>query len=133
MADEAAARSVRAIEKQRQVRRKGRAVVLRDQQAEAELFDQVEELLGVTFMKRRGDVHGFVRSMTRTGGISRSLWHPLTKCAIGGRRLQFSENHPTRMQEQIMETTKPTVHMPGQGRTIAVVGDVYRFLATGEE
>jgi quercetin dioxygenase-like cupin family protein len=28
---------------------------------------------------------------------------------------------------------KPTVRIPGQGRTIAVVGDVYRFLATGEE
>src|SRR2546421_5506072 len=25
------------------------------------------------------------------------------------------------------------VNKPGQGRTIAVVGDVYRFLATGEE
>jgi mannose-6-phosphate isomerase-like protein (cupin superfamily) len=37
------------------------------------------------------------------------------------------------MQEQIMATTKPTVRMPDQGRTIAVVGDVYRFLATGAE
>src|SRR5215475_11034088 len=27
----------------------------------------------------------------------------------------------------------PTVRIPGQGRTIAIVGDVYRFLATGEE
>src|SRR5215207_4434021 len=27
----------------------------------------------------------------------------------------------------------PTVRKPGQGRTIAVVGDVYRFLATGED
>jgi hypothetical protein len=25
----------------------------------------------------------------------------------------------------------PTVRTPGQGRTVAVVGDVYRFLATG--
>ena len=27
----------------------------------------------------------------------------------------------------------PTINTPPQGRTIAVVGDVYRFLATGEE
>jgi quercetin dioxygenase-like cupin family protein len=27
----------------------------------------------------------------------------------------------------------PTLRKPGEGRTIAVVGDVYRFLATGEE
>ncbi len=28
---------------------------------------------------------------------------------------------------------QPTIHTPSQGRTIAVVGDVYRFLATGED
>ena len=28
---------------------------------------------------------------------------------------------------------KPTMNTPPQGRTIAVVGDVYRFLATGED
>ena len=28
---------------------------------------------------------------------------------------------------------KPTINIPPQGRTIAVVGDVYRFLATGED
>ncbi len=28
---------------------------------------------------------------------------------------------------------KPTVNTPPQGRTIAVVGDVYRFLATGDD
>src|SRR5206468_4291511 len=28
---------------------------------------------------------------------------------------------------------KPTIRTPGEGRTVAVVGDVYRFLATGEE
>jgi quercetin dioxygenase-like cupin family protein len=28
---------------------------------------------------------------------------------------------------------KPTIRMDPQGRTIAVVGDVYRFLATGDE
>jgi quercetin dioxygenase-like cupin family protein len=27
----------------------------------------------------------------------------------------------------------PTVNIPPQGRTIAIVGDVYRFLATGED
>ena len=30
-------------------------------------------------------------------------------------------------------TREPIVRLPGRGRTIAVVGDVYRFLATGEE
>lgn len=29
--------------------------------------------------------------------------------------------------------TMPTVKKPGEGRTVAVVGDMYRFLATGEE
>ena len=28
---------------------------------------------------------------------------------------------------------KPTIRIPAQGHTVAVVGDVYRFLATGEE
>jgi hypothetical protein len=27
----------------------------------------------------------------------------------------------------------PTIRKPSEGRTIAVVGDVYRFLATGED
>src|SRR6202008_4432655 len=27
----------------------------------------------------------------------------------------------------------PTLRGPGQGRTVAVVGDIYRFLATGED
>lgn len=30
-------------------------------------------------------------------------------------------------------TATPTINTPPQGRTIAVVGDVYRFLATGEQ
>jgi len=30
-------------------------------------------------------------------------------------------------------TNKPTIKTPPQGRTVAVVGDTYRFLATGEE
>lgn len=30
-------------------------------------------------------------------------------------------------------SNKPTINVPPQGRTVAVVGDVYRFLATGEE
>jgi quercetin dioxygenase-like cupin family protein len=29
--------------------------------------------------------------------------------------------------------TQPTVRTPSDGRTIAIVGDIYRFLATGEE
>ena len=33
-----------------------------------------------------------------------------------------------------MKTNRqPTLRTPGEGRTIAVVGDVYRFLATGED
>ena len=32
-----------------------------------------------------------------------------------------------------MAMTQPTVRSPGEGRTIGVVGDVYRFLATGAE
>lgn len=30
-------------------------------------------------------------------------------------------------------THQPTIRQPGEGRTIGVVGDIYRFLATGEE
>src|SRR3954470_11268457 len=30
-------------------------------------------------------------------------------------------------------THQPILRAPGQGRTVAVVGDVYRFLATGED
>jgi quercetin dioxygenase-like cupin family protein len=30
-------------------------------------------------------------------------------------------------------THRPTLRKPGEGRTIAVVGDVYRFLAVGED
>ncbi len=30
-------------------------------------------------------------------------------------------------------THNPTARHPGEGRTIGVVGDVYRFLATGED
>jgi hypothetical protein len=30
-------------------------------------------------------------------------------------------------------THRPTLRKLGEGRTIAVVGDVYRFLATGED
>jgi len=30
-------------------------------------------------------------------------------------------------------THRPTVRKPGEGRTIAVFGDVYRFLAVGED
>jgi hypothetical protein len=32
-----------------------------------------------------------------------------------------------------MMTQQPTLRTPSEGRTIAVVGDVYRFLATGDE
>ena len=35
-------------------------------------------------------------------------------------------------KEQSM-SNKPTINTPPQGRTIGVVGDVYRFLATGED
>lgn len=29
--------------------------------------------------------------------------------------------------------TQPVIRKPGEGRIIAVVGDVYRFLATGDD
>jgi quercetin dioxygenase-like cupin family protein len=35
--------------------------------------------------------------------------------------------------EEFKMIRQPTVRVPTQGRTIAVVGDVYRFLATGED
>jgi RimJ/RimL family protein N-acetyltransferase len=34
---------------------------------------------------------------------------------------------------QMHVTRQPTMRQPGRGRCIAVVGDVYRFLATGED
>lgn len=34
---------------------------------------------------------------------------------------------------QMSEKNQPTVRKTGEGRTVAVVGDVYRFLATGED
>ena len=34
---------------------------------------------------------------------------------------------------QMSEKTQPTLRKPGEGRTVAVVGDVYRFLATGAD
>jgi quercetin dioxygenase-like cupin family protein len=37
------------------------------------------------------------------------------------------------MSKQSDEVRAPTIRRPGEGRTIAVVGDVYRFLATGAE
>ena len=41
------------------------------------------------------------------------------------------------MNDDIGEGTEheqqPTINTPAEGRTIAVVGDVYRFLATGED
>lgn len=37
------------------------------------------------------------------------------------------------MGQSMSATRQPVVRTPGQGRTIGVVGDVYRFLATGEE
>jgi mannose-6-phosphate isomerase-like protein (cupin superfamily) len=33
----------------------------------------------------------------------------------------------------MLDVTQAVIRMPGEGRTIAVVGDVYRFLATGED
>src|SRR6266699_2146360 len=32
-----------------------------------------------------------------------------------------------------MDQMQPTIRPAGQGRTIAIVGDVYRFLATGDD
>jgi mannose-6-phosphate isomerase-like protein (cupin superfamily) len=39
-----------------------------------------------------------------------------------------------RVEEKPMSSaSQPVLRKPGEGRTIAIVGDVYRFLATGEE
>jgi quercetin dioxygenase-like cupin family protein len=35
--------------------------------------------------------------------------------------------------EQQFMSNQPTIRIPTQGRTVAVVGDVYRFMATGED
>jgi hypothetical protein len=37
--------------------------------------------------------------------------------------------------DEVKETTmtQAVIRKPGEGRTIAVVGDVYRFLATGDD
>jgi mannose-6-phosphate isomerase-like protein (cupin superfamily) len=40
---------------------------------------------------------------------------------------------PNEDRSEVMATRMPTVKDPSEGRTVAVVGDVYRFLATGEE
>ena len=37
------------------------------------------------------------------------------------------------MNERTRSSSHPTFRRPGTGRTIAIVGDVYRFLATGAE
>jgi quercetin dioxygenase-like cupin family protein len=36
-------------------------------------------------------------------------------------------------EEPMSNPIKPVIRKPAQGRTVAVVGDVYRFLATGED
>jgi len=43
-------------------------------------------------------------------------------------------NRPSLLEEEPMSNlSKPVIRKPTQGRTVAVVGDVYRFLATGED
>jgi quercetin dioxygenase-like cupin family protein len=37
------------------------------------------------------------------------------------------------IEKESCMSSPPTINTPPQGRTIAVVGDVYRFLATGQE
>lgn len=44
----------------------------------------------------------------------------------------MNDRHPTTWGNQIM-THPPTLRKPTEGRTISVVGDVYRFLATGDD
>jgi quercetin dioxygenase-like cupin family protein len=36
-------------------------------------------------------------------------------------------------EETMTNPSKPVIRKPAQGRTVAVVGDAYRFLATGED
>ena len=49
--------------------------------------------------------------------------------------LREAPDEVTRNKARMMETnvTRAVIRKPGEGRTIAVVGDVYRFLATGED
>jgi len=42
------------------------------------------------------------------------------------------QNHVLKQDNSIM-SHQPTIRKPDEGRTIAVVGDVYRFMATGED
>jgi quercetin dioxygenase-like cupin family protein len=52
---------------------------------------------------------------------------------VKARKLK-GRGHPNRECEKAMSMTRqPTLKQPTEGRTIAVVGDVYRFLATSED
>jgi len=37
------------------------------------------------------------------------------------------------IERELSMSNKPTINTPSQGRTVAVVGDVYRFLAVGKD
>jgi quercetin dioxygenase-like cupin family protein len=52
-----------------------------------------------------------------------------TKRAIKDVEKRISSYH----RQKITAVTRFAIKQPGEGRTIAVVGDVYRFLATGED
>ena len=62
---------------------------------------------------------------------SRHTMHLMAKAAVTVYEAAV-ENTATRGRPMSM-AHQPTLRKPGDGRTIAVVGDVYRFLATGED
>jgi quercetin dioxygenase-like cupin family protein len=54
--------------------------------------------------------------------------------AVGLPWVLCRDNRPPLVEEEPMSSpSTPVVRKPGRGRTVAVVGDVYRFLATGED
>ena len=69
-----------------------------------------------------------------------ALEHPGTKDQAKQHRAKLKElKQAIKEVERQIETYQkkspaaPTINTPPQGRTVAVVGDVYRFLATGED
>jgi quercetin dioxygenase-like cupin family protein len=71
------------------------------------------------------------RSSAKTPSIAilRRRWFPTA------RRAEQPELQCLHENPEVKETTmtQAVIRNPGEGRTIAVVGDVYRFLATGED
>jgi hypothetical protein len=84
----------------------------------AEILDEQDASLHYSFLNR-GRSRGDQRQAARQRDIGQGI-------------VRLCEPHRA---EHMKETkmTRPTITKPGEGRTIAVVGDVYRFLATGKD